>query len=48
VDTGDLAHHSYRFSDEESLVQLGEKDKYVPLSRQAFQERMKNKKSSES
>ena len=48
VDTGDLAHHSYRFSDDESLVQLGEKDKYVPLSRQAFQERMKNKKSSES
>jgi thymidine kinase len=47
VDTGDLAHHSYRFSDEESLVQLGEKDKYVPLSRQAFQERMKNKKSNE-
>jgi thymidine kinase len=48
VDTGDLAHHSYRFSDEESLVQFGENDKFVPLSRQAFQVRMKNKKSNES
>ena len=44
VDTGDLAHHSYRMTENESVVELGEKDKYVPLSRSAFQARMKQKK----
>jgi thymidine kinase len=44
VDTGDLAHHSYRMTENESVVELGEKDKYVPLSRGAFQSRMKQKK----
>jgi thymidine kinase len=44
VDSGDLAHHSYRMSENDSVVELGEKDKYVPLSRGAFQSRMKQKK----
>lgn len=46
VQTGNLAHHSYRISEGDSLVQLGEKEAYVPLSREAFNEAMKNKKSS--
>lgn len=44
VDTGNLANHSYRISDSESVVELGEKDKYIPLSRGAFQARMNEKK----
>lgn len=43
VKTGDLAHHSYRISDGDSLVQLGEKESYIPLSREAFHEAMKSK-----
>jgi thymidine kinase len=34
--TGDLAHYSYRKSDQEDLVLLGEKQDYEPLSRGAF------------
>lgn len=44
VDTGNLANHSYRMSESESVVELGEKDKYIPLSRGAFQARMNEKK----
>jgi thymidine kinase len=44
VQTGHLAHHSYRLSENDSLVQLGEQESYVPLSREAFNEAMKNKK----
>jgi thymidine kinase len=44
VQTGNLAHHSYRISEGDSLVMLGEKESYVPLSREAFNEAMKNKK----
>jgi thymidine kinase len=44
VQTGHLAHHSYRLSENDSLVQLGEKESYVPLSREAFNEAMKTKK----
>jgi thymidine kinase len=44
VQTGHLAHHSYRVTDGDALVQLGEKDSYLPLSREAFNEAMKNKK----
>jgi thymidine kinase len=36
VKTGHLAHHSYRITEGDSLVQLGEKESYLPLSRQAF------------
>ena len=34
--TGNLAHYSYRKSDQKDLVVLGEKDDYEPLSRGAF------------
>lgn len=34
--TGNLAHYSYRKTDEESLVLLGEKTEYEPLSRAAY------------
>lgn len=44
VKTGGLAHHSYRISDSDALVELGETDLYVPLSRGAFVEAMTNKK----
>ena len=44
VDTGDLAHHSYRVAEGDNVVQLGEKESYVPLSREAFQKRMSNRK----
>jgi thymidine kinase len=33
---GDLANHSYRFSENEKLVELGETDAYEPLCRQCF------------
>lgn len=38
VKTGNLAQYSYRFTGGEKLVELGEKDCYVPLSREAFVE----------
>lgn len=44
VKTGELAHHSYRLSDSEALVELGETQHYVPLSRAAFVEAMANKR----
>jgi thymidine kinase len=44
VQTGNLAHHSYRIGEGDSLVMLGEKESYIPLSREAFNEAMKNKK----
>ena len=34
--TGNLANYSYRISSNESIVHLGEKDSYEPLSREAF------------
>jgi thymidine kinase len=43
VRTGNLAHHSYRIIEGENLVQLGEKESYLPLSREAFVEAMANK-----
>jgi thymidine kinase len=44
VKTGNLAHYSYRFSGGDKLIQLGEKDCYVPLSREAFVEALQLKK----
>ena len=38
--TGELANFSFRQTPNESLVQLGEKDVYIPLSRSAFKEAM--------
>jgi thymidine kinase len=34
--TGNLAHHSFRTIESDSLVLLGEKENYEPLSRAAF------------
>ena len=36
VDCGDLAHHSYRFSENNDLVLVGETDSYKPLCRKCF------------
>jgi thymidine kinase len=44
VQTGNLANYSYRHVAGESLVQLGEKDSYVPLSRMAFYRAMSERK----
>ncbi len=40
IKTGDLAHHSFRLTASDRLVELGEKDLYVPLSRGAFNRAM--------
>lgn len=40
IKTGDLAHHSFRLTASDKLVELGEKELYVPLSREAFQRAM--------
>jgi len=34
--TGNLAHYSYRLTDDDKLVLLGEKQEYEPLSRSAY------------
>ena len=39
--TGGLAHYSYRTSSKDTLVVLGEKEDYTPLSRAAFFKAMK-------
>ncbi len=39
--TGNLANYSHRITDGDKLVELGEKEAYEPLSRQAFWEEMK-------
>ena len=43
--TGNLANYSYRTSSKDDLVILGEKENYEPLSRAAFFNAKKNKKS---
>lgn len=43
LDTGHLAHYSYRHVDGDSIVQLGEKETYVPLSREAYYRRMRER-----
>lgn len=43
--TGNLANYSYRTSDKDDLVILGEKENYEPLSRAAFFSAKKKKKS---
>lgn len=42
VKCGDPANHSYRLSQSEELVLLGEKETYQPLCRHCFNEAMKN------
>ena len=44
VKTGNLANFSYRISASEDLVQLGEKDHYIPLSREVFEEAKRSPK----
>ncbi|MBX7052379.1 MAG: thymidine kinase [Flavobacteriales bacterium] len=44
VDTGNLAQFSYRHVEGDSVVQLGEQESYVPLSREAYQQRMMARK----
>lgn len=36
VDCGDLAHHSYRFTESNDLVLVGEQESYKPLCRSCF------------
>jgi thymidine kinase len=44
VQTGNLANYSYRHVPGDSVVQLGEKESYVPLSRMAFTQAMLQRK----
>ncbi|MDZ4750854.1 MAG: thymidine kinase [Flavobacteriales bacterium] len=44
VQTGDLAQYSFRHTEGDKLVQLGERESYLPLSRAAFNEAMRNRK----
>ena len=44
VETGGLANYSFRKSRAKSQIQLGEQDKYAPLSRVAFNAKMNKKK----
>lgn len=45
VETGNLAQYSYRHTEGDSIVHLGEKESYVPLSREAFNRAMEDRKS---
>jgi thymidine kinase len=47
VQTGNLANYSYRHVPGDSVVQLGEKESYVPLSRMAFNQAMQQRKQDE-
>ncbi len=44
METGNLAHYSYRKTDDDDLILVGEKQVYVPLSRAAFVKAMAGKK----
>lgn len=44
VETGNLANYSYRYVDGDSVVQLGEKESYAPLSREAYFKHMSSRK----
>jgi len=46
VETGNLAQYSYRHIPGESVVHLGEKESYLPLSREAFNRAMEQRKKS--
>jgi thymidine kinase len=47
VKTGNLAHYSYRYAPGESVVQLGELESYAPLSREAYNLAMSQRKNAE-
>ena len=42
MDCSSLAHFSYRLSDNEEVVMLGETKEYIPLCRRCFNKRMKD------
>ena len=42
--SGNLANHSYRISNDKSLVHLGQKESYMPLSRVEFQKLVQKNK----
>ena len=42
LDCGNIANHSYRTSEEENLVALGEKNNYKPLCRKCFNKKRKD------
>jgi thymidine kinase len=44
VQTGNLANYSYRHVPGDSVVQLGEKESYVPLSRMAYTQAMQQRR----
>ncbi|MDZ4823696.1 MAG: thymidine kinase [Flavobacteriales bacterium] len=43
VETGNLAHYSYRYAEGDAVVQLGEKESYAPLSREAYNRAMEKR-----
>ena len=44
AESGNLANHSYRISNDKSLVHLGQKESYMPLSRVEFQKLVQKNK----
>ncbi len=44
AESGNLANHSYRISNDKSLVHLGQKESYMPLSRVEFQKLIQKNK----
>ena len=44
IRSGNLANHSFRTSENNSLIHLGEKESYEPLSRNEFQKELSKKK----
>jgi len=44
VETGNLANYSFRYGPGDSVVQLGEKESYAPLSREAYNKHMQARK----
>lgn len=40
VETGNLANYSFRYAEGDSVVQIGEKESYAPLSREAYNKHM--------
>jgi thymidine kinase len=47
VQTGNIAHYSYRYAPGDSVVHLGELESYAPLSREAYNEAMAQRKKTE-
>jgi thymidine kinase len=43
IETGNLAQYSYRITENDSIVQLGEKESYVALSRESFNRAMERR-----